>query len=263
MKAENFFQAPQDLIGTALSPDGEILVWSLVDNSIQLVRTSDGTLFNTIKEHTLPVIKLRFSLTGDRLFSATVDTWVRVWDRNGKLLDAFQPTGADNLPNDIEGIGISPDGKMLGSIPFDGPTRIWNLADKKEIVNLGETGGDVTSDINFSPDGQFVAADPISHLSLWRTSDWEKIWSEVSSMAFAFSPDGQFLAYSDMYDGYNVTLRSLPELLETHTLEGHNAAIYELLFSPDGALLASAGAGIRIWQVETGQLLYIGKDTCP
>jgi WD40 repeat protein len=262
MKAENFFQAPQDLIGAALSPDGEILVWSLADNSIQLVRTSDGKLINTMKEHTLPVSKLRFSPTGDRLFSASMDSWVRIWDRNGKPLDAFQPTGADNLPNDIEGIGISPDGTMLGSIPFDGPTRIWNLADKKEIVNLGETGGDVTSDLDFSPDGKFVAADPISRLSLWRTSDWKKIWSGVSSMAFAFSPDGQFLAYSDMYDDYNVTLRSLPEFLETHTLEGHNAAIYELFFSPDGALLASGGAGIRIWQVETGQLLYVGKDIC-
>jgi WD40 repeat protein len=263
LKAENFFRAPQDLIGATLSPDGEILVWSLADNSIQLIRISDGKLINTMKQHTLPVFKLRFSPTGDRLFSASMDTWVRIWDRNGKPLDAFQPTGADNLPNDIEGIGISPDSTMLGSIPFDGPTRIWNLADKREIVNLGETGGDVTSDLDFSPDGKFVAADPISRLSLWRTSDWKKIWSGVSSMAFAFSPNGHFLAYSDLYDDYNVTLRSLPELLETHTLEGHNAAIYELFFSPDGALLASAGAGIRIWQVETGQLLYVGKDTCP
>lgn len=263
LETESFFQAPQDLIGAALSPDGEILAWSLADNSIQLIRTADGTLINTMKEHTLPVFKLRFSPTGDRMFSASMDTWVRIWDRNGKPLNAFQPTGADNLPNDIEGIGISPDGTMLGSIPFDGPTRVWNLADKREIVNLGETGGDVTSDIDFSPDGKFVAADPLGRLSLWRTSDWKKLWSGVSSMAFAFSPDGRFLAYSDVYDGYNVTLRSLPELLETHALEGHNAAIYELFFSPDGALLGSSGAGIRIWQVATGQLAYLGKNTCP
>jgi WD40 repeat protein len=263
LQEEYLFQAPQDLVAVALSPDGEVLAWSLGDYSIQLIRVIDGKLINTMKAHTLPVMKLRFSATGDRLFSASMDSWVRMWDRNGKLLDAFQPTGADNLPNDIEGIGISGDDMMFGSIPFDGPTRVWDLSTHKELVNLGGTGGDVTSNIAFSPDGQFVAANPISRLSLWRVSDWKKIWSGVSSMAFAFSPDGRYLAYTDMDDDQSVTLRSLPAIDETSTFEKDHATIYDLFFSPDGALLASAGAGIRIWQVETGQLAYIGKAACP
>lgn len=82
-------------------------------------------------------------------------------------------------------------------------------------------------------------------------------------MAFAFSPDGRFLAYSDIDDDYNVTIRSLPEIDEARALEKSQGASYELFFSPDGTLLASAGAGIRIWQVETGQLAYIGKEACP
>jgi WD40 repeat protein len=263
LKEENYFPATQDLFGVALSPDGELLAWSLADNSIQLIGTSDGKLINTMKDHTLPVTKLRFSPAGDHLFSASMDTWVRIWDRNGKQLDAFEPSGADNLPNDIEGMGISPDGAMLGSIPFDGPTRIWNLADKKEIANLGGTGGDVTSNIAFSSDGQFVAASQLSRLSLWSTSDWKQVWTGVLSMAFAFSPDGRFLAYSDIDDDYNVTIRSLPEIDEARALEKSQGASYELFFSPDGTLLASAGAGIRIWKVETGQLAYIGKEACP
>ena len=262
MEEENFLQAPQDLIGVALSPDGEILAWSLVDNSIQLIRIADGKLINTMKEHTLPVFKLRFSPTGDRLFSASPDTWVRIWDRNGEPLDAFQPTGADDLPKEIEGIGISPDGTMLGSIPFDGPARVWDLADKTEVANLGGTGGAALSDIAFSPDGQFVAADQAGPLSLWRTSDWKKIWSGIFSMAFAFSPDGRFLAYSDIYDE-NVFLRTLDDTQKTRIFEGHQNFSYDLFFSPDGALISSAGAGIQIWQVETGHLLYVGEDTCP
>ena len=262
LEEENFFQAPQDITGVALSPDGEILAWSLVDNSIQLIRIADGKLINTMKEHTLPVFKLRFSPTGDRLFSASYDTWVRIWDRNGEPLDAFQPTGADDLPKEIEGIGISPDGTMLGSIPFDGPARVWDLAEKTEVANLGGTGGDAMSDIAFSPDGQFVAADQAGPLSLWRTSDWKKIWSGIFSMAFAFSPDGRFLAYSDIYDE-NVFLRTLDDTQKTRIFEGHQNFSYDLFFSPDGALLASAGAGIQIWQAETGHLLYVGKDTCP
>ena len=262
MEEESFLQAPQGFGPVALSPDGELLAWALEDNTIQLIRIADGKLLHTLEGHTGPVTKLRFSPTGDRLFSASVDTWVRIWDEGGKLLDAFQPTGADNLPNEIQGIGISPDGTMLGSVPFDGPVRVWNLADKKEIVNLRVSGGDVTSDIAFSPDGEFVAADPISQLSLWRTSDWKKIWSGVSSLAFAFSPDSHFLAYHDM-DKSKVYLLSLTETEPLRDLEGSQTFIYDLFFSPDGTLLTSAGAGILIWQVETGQLQHEGKATCP
>ena len=264
MEEASLIPTPQAFGPMALSPDGELLAWAREDATIQLTRIVDGELLTTLEGHTGPVIKLRFSLAGDQLFSvAAMDTWVRIWDRNGKPLDAFEPTGADNLPNEIQGIGISPDGTMLGSVPFDGPARVWNLADKKEIVNLGGTGGDVTSDITFSSDGRFVAANQAGRLSLWTTSDWTPVLTGVNSLAFAFSPDGRFLAYTDVDDNNNVLFRSLEETQETRSFAKEQTFIYNLIFSPDGALLASAGAGIQIWQVETGQLLYVGKATCP
>jgi WD40 repeat protein len=263
MEDESFLPTPQAVGPMALSPDGELLAWAREDYTIQLTRIADGNVLNTLEGHTGPVNKLRFSASGDRLFSASMDTWVRIWDRNGKPLDSLEPTGADNLPNEVQGIGISPDGTMLGSVPFDGPARIWNLANKNEVVNLEVSGGDITSDIAFSPDGQFVAADPIGQLSLWRTSDWNKIWSGVTSMAFAFSPDSHFLAYSDSNDNYSVSLRTLDGTQETRIFEKEQTFVYDLFFSPDGALLASAGAGIQIWQVETGQLSFKGKASCP
>jgi WD40 repeat protein len=263
MEEESFLDAPQELLGVALSPDGEILAWSLPDNTIQLIQVADGKLLKTLEGHTLPVLKLRFSSTGDRLFSASYDTWVRIWDRDGKLVDTFQPTAANDLPNEIEGIGISPDGTKLGSVPFDGPAKVWSLTEKKEVANLGGTGGDVTSDISFSPDEKYLAADPLERLSLWRTSDWKVVWTGVHSLAFAFSPDAQILAYSDADDNYNVILRPLAGTQETRTLKGYQTPIYDLFFSPDGALLAAAGPTTQIWQVESGELSYIGKPTCP
>jgi WD40 repeat protein len=259
---DNVLKASQELVSAALSPDGELLAWSLMDNTLQLIRMDDQTLVKTMEGHTLPTFKLRFSPTGDRLFSASYDTWVRVWDRNGEPLDAFQPTAANDLPNDIQGIGISPDGTLLGSIPFDGPARVWNLATKREIADLGGTGGDVISDIAFSPDGQFVAADQAGHLSLWRTSDWNVVWTDITSIAFAFSPGGRYLAYSDMSDN-NVSLHSLDESQPPRILQGNQFPIYELFYSPDGNWLAAAGAGIQIWQAETGQLSFLGKAECP
>jgi WD40 repeat protein len=263
MKDETVLQAPQELVTAALSPDGELLAWSLADSSIQLIRLADGHLLKTMKAHTLQFLKLRFSSTGDRLFSASYDTWIRVWDRNGNVLDAIQPTAANDLPNDIQGIGISPDGRLLGSIPFDGPAKIYDLTTKKEVVNLGGTGGDVISDIDFSPDGEFVAADQLERLTLWRTSDWEMEWTGIHSMAFAFSPDGRFLAYADAEDYYNVHFRSLAQSEETRRLEGDGSVIWDMFFSPDGRLLTGVGAGLQIWGVDSGELLYVGKAACP
>jgi WD40 repeat protein len=263
MEEENFIQAPQELATVALSPDGKLLAWSLADNSIQLIQVADQKLVKSIKAHDMPVLKLMFSSQGDRLFSASYDTWVRVWDRRGEPLDAIQPTAADDLPNDIQAIGISPDGSLLGSIPFDGPTKVWDLATEKEVADLGNTGGDVTSDIDFSPDGQFLAVVTLGRLSLWSTSDWKMVWDEAQVMVFAFSPDSYLLAFSDLEDNNNVILRPLVDSQNIRTIHGGQFPIYLLVFSPDGNLLASAGAGIQIWQVDTGQLRYTGKATCP
>ena len=263
MQEESFLQAPQDLAAVALSPDGELLAWSLMDNSIQLIQVADQKLVKTIKAHDMPVLRLRFSSQGDRLFSASYDTWVRIWDRKGQQLDAFQPTAADDLPNEIEAIALSPDDALLGSIPFDGPTKVWDLATKKEVANLGNTGGDVTSDIAFSPDGKYAAVITLGRLSLWTIPDWKMVWDKAPVMAFAFSPDSHVLAYSELEDKSSVIFYPLVDSLNPRTIDGGPALLYRLVFSPDGALLASAGEGTQIWDMDSGQLLYAGKATCP
>jgi WD40 repeat protein len=83
----------------------------------------------------------------------------------------------------------------------------------------------------------------------------------INSMAVTYSPDGRFLAYSDHRD---VVLSSPDGLQTIRTLEGHQSPIFALLFSPDSSILVSADdMEIRVWLVEDGQLLAIGKSSCP
>jgi len=81
--------------------------------------------------------------------------------------------------------------------------------------------------------------------------------------AFAFAPDSHVLAYSEFEDKSSVTFHPLVDSQNSRTIDGGPALLYRLVFSPDGALLASAGEGVKIWHVDTGQLLYAGKATCP
>jgi len=261
LQEESFIKAPTNLNtpAVALSPDGETLAWALEDYRIELIRIADKQLIHTLAGHTDMVTKLRFSPTGDRLVSASHDDWVRIWDRDGKQVNAFQPGGGDAL-----GIGISPDGTMLATVPFDGSVSLWDLAEFQAIVDVGGSGGFDTSDVAFSPDGQFIAADLATGLSVWKAADQTLLWSGINSMAFDFSPDGRFLAYSDIGENNNVVLSSPDGTQRMRTLEGHQGPVWAMIFSPDSTRLASAdGIEIRIWQVEGGELLYVGKSACP
>jgi WD40 repeat protein len=274
MEEEEFLAAPTNLNypAVALSPDGEVLAWALEDFSIQLIRISDKVLLHTLTGHTDIIGKLIFSPNGDRLFSASHDTWVRIWDMQGNLIHAFQPPGALGFPNEVLGIGVSPDGTMLATIPFDGPVKLWDLKDYRLVRELGSFGGYDTSDIFFSPDGQLVAADTASGLFLWQTSDGTELLGGnpgINTMAVAFSPDGRFLAYGEIgekHDGvkFYVVLSSPDGTQKFRTLEGHPAHIGIVFFSPDSSLLLSSDWNeTRIWRVDDGQLLYIGKSSCP
>lgn len=258
---ESFLESPTNLNGpaVALSPDGETLAWALDDYRIELIRISDKQLIHTLLGHTNTVTKLRFSPNGERLVSAAHDGWIRIWDREGNLVNAFQPGGGEIL-----GIGISPDGTTLATVPFDGPVKLWDLAEAKEIREVGGSGGFDTSDVGFSPDGQFIAADLATGLSLWKAADQTLLLSGINSMAFAFSPDGRYLAYADIGENNNVVLSSPDGAQQIRTLEGHQGPVWAMVFSPDSTRLATAdGIEIRIWQVEDGRWLYVGKPACP
>jgi len=267
LKTESIFSTPVNLSGPeiAMSPDGEMLAWALNDNTIQVIRMSDQELLHPLVGHTDAITKLKFTPNGDRLFSASRDTWVRIWDSVGNEVHAFQPTGADDFPSSVLGMGISPDGTKLATIPSDGPVKLWSLADYKLIKELGGSGGYDTSGIAFSPDGQLVAADLATGLFLWSVSNGEQLLDRnpaINSMQVVFSPSGSFLAYSETGDKNNITLSSPDGTLLIRSLEGYQDPIWKLIFSSDSTLLASASnTEIRIWRVEDGQPLFIGKNT--
>jgi WD40 repeat protein len=258
MNEEALAQSSQNIVSAALSPDGKHLAWSLEDHSIQLIRIANSKVLRTLEGHTDIVFKLRFSSDGNQLFSGSHDHSVRIWDSKGDLLHVIETN------DEVLGIGVSADGTRLATIPFDGPVELWDLVRYQKIFALGGTGGFDTSDAVFSPDGKYLAADLATGLFLWRLSDGESLWSDLkNSLAVTFSPDGQYLAYSDV-DTHQVVLSSPDGQQIIRTMEGMQGTVWELSFSPDSSMLAGTdGREIRIWQVENGKVLYVGKLSCP
>jgi WD40 repeat protein len=258
-KEERFIQSPKPILSATLSPDGKLLAWSFEDHSLQLVQASDGKVVNTMTGHTDIVFKLRFSATGDRLFTGSHDGTVRVWDSKGELIKVVETGG------EVLGMGVSSDGSKLATIPSDGAVQLWDLTDYHKLSDVGGTGGFDTSDAVFSPDGNYLAADLVSGLYIWRLSDGKSLWdSPKNSLAVTYSPDGKYLAYADVNQNNQIVLSSADGAEVIRTIEGTRAPVWELFFSPDGSLLAGNNdMEIRIWRVDDGKLLYFGKASCP
>jgi WD40 repeat protein len=240
----------------ALSPDGRLLAFThQQENTIQLVNMEDGKVINTLSGHTSLITNLKFTPTSDKLLSSAHDGWVRVWDTQGNLVDSFQPTGADNFPSEVLGMAISPDGAMLATIPFDGPVKLWEMRTHAEIREMGGSGGYDTSDVAFSPDGEYLASDLATGLWVWRVSDGSLVLNGINTMAFAFSPTGHVIAYSDIDQNSDLILFSLDRLQRLHRLQGNNGW---LTFFADGSqLMSTNGMETWIWQVDNESLLSI------
>jgi WD40 repeat protein len=258
MEEEAFAKSSQAIVSAALSPDGKHLAWSLENHSIELIRIANSKVLHTLEGHTEMVFKLRFSSDGNQLFSGSHDHSVRIWDSNGDLLHVIETNG------EVLGIGVSADSTRLATIPFEGPVELWDLVRYQKISALGGSGGFDTSDAVFSPDGKYLAADLATGLFLWRLSDGESLWSDPkNSLAVTFSPDGQYLAYANV-DTNQVVLSSSDGQQIVRTMEGMQGTVWELFFSPDNSMLAATdGREIRVWQVENGKVLYVGKPSCP
>ncbi|MDG2185076.1 MAG: PA14 domain-containing protein [Mariniblastus sp.] len=125
-------------------------------------------------------------------------------------------------PGKVNGLAFSPDGNQLavasGVTGLRGTATLWNVADGRRLLDVGEGHRDTLYGIAFSPDGKTLATAGYDRLiQLWNVADGKLI----------------------------------------RTFEGHNGAVYDIAFSPDGSVIASASgdSSVKLWNVASGQRL--------
>jgi WD40 repeat protein len=220
-----WFISGQDTIqGLAFAPDGQTLVSSSIDSpSIAVWNVRQRVaLGSTLNGHSEAVLNV-----------------------------AFSPTESTTL--------ASVSGTVAGAT--FGALWLWDTETGEHNPLLSEYDT-LIPDIEFSPDGQTLAAGSLSgDILLWDVESGEQMTTFAtgnSIASLAFSPDETLLAtggrngfiYLWTFDGSSLVANGEP-------LQGHSADISALAFSPDGSLLLSGSHDdtLRLWDMNTRELL--------
>ncbi len=104
------------------------------------------------------------------------------------------------------------------------------------------------------------ADEPIKDYTKWELPQEAKVRLGKGRIStIQFSPDGNELAVASSIGIWMYSVATGDELA---LLTGHTAQIHELVFSPDGNILASTGNDrtLRLWDTDTGQQLMVLSD---
>ena len=286
---EKVVSSPEEgeVLSIAYSPDGAVLATGLINGTISLRKSLTLKETATIKrdqelkdgEEYDGIVRMVFdprpdvrqvvgvvnliNLKTSRKFSEII-----LWDLNtGKQIRKL-PVKENSIVTDLT---FRPDGQLLLWISTDkentSTVALWDSVKNEHLRNLDRT--DVRS-LAFSPNGKVLAVGldngkvGILDEEYEPTASLEALSDEVADLAF--SPDGLILACatnpkSDQKENPRPGTIVLWDMKEDRpeqlgdSLKGHADAISNIVFSPNGKILASGSKdnGVLLWDVNVAE----------
>lgn len=230
--------------------DGKVRVWE-----IEPLRFEPKLEINT---RSYPMQYAAITSDGQKIVT-TSDEFVKIWDANtGEELSSVRVT-----ENGYAGqISISPDDKQAVVATYSTPSKLISLETGKIIKpfswrdhsSFPESASYIAS---YSPDGINALLAHSGKIGIWTIVTGKKVQSldtgnSSCPRSACYGPDGNRIIstcalVAQIWDSNTGTL--------LHTLTGHSSEIYDVVFSNDGELAATASADhtAKLWDVKTGK----------
>jgi WD40 repeat protein len=219
----------------------------------QAARESGGKLKpRTLMGHTGRVLCVAFSPDNLLLASGSHDQVIKLWDvTRAKLCAALQGhTGP------VRAVAFSPDGQLLASGGDDQAVRVWEVDTTQQRFDLQKHTGPIRA-LAFSADGKTLAS--ISYdqaIRLWDVAEGAERGTLQGHrdrvLALACPSTGPALV-SGSYD-QTVKCWNLDTGAVEQTLTASGGPVFAVALSPDGGVLATAGATLQVWDRESGEV---------
>jgi WD40 repeat protein/basic membrane lipoprotein Med (substrate-binding protein (PBP1-ABC) superfamily)/DNA-binding SARP family transcriptional activator/energy-coupling factor transporter ATP-binding protein EcfA2 len=243
------------MFGLAFSPDGSLLVASDADGKVTIWDFSSWEELLSFYAHADWIVDIEFSPDGDRLATSSLDGTAKIWDisTGQELLQLSGHTDG------ILSVAFDPRGEHLATASQDGTIRLWNISLSREWLSFPTDG--YAGRIAFSPDGSLMAAGagPNGGIHLWDldTRDEAVIFfgdgHPGGVEAVSFSPDSSQLASVGVDDCLRIWDAESGQLINVKE-ELEIGIIHDVVYSPDGSLLAIGGENLSFALLDAATL---------
>ena len=264
---------PQDtpVYATAFSPNGRLLATGGKDALVIWELAAARKIAHI--ETTIAAPPIVFSPDGKRLATASQDGRVHLWDTMGGL-ELAQLEHGENVIS----IAFSPDGRHIATSGgqmqrAQGTVRVWEVVSGRHVAQMQQNMP--VEEVVFGPGGRLLATAGLDGTARvrdpWLQKEVARVRHDDWVSAVAFSPDGALLASAgasswsisrgDNLDG-SVRVLHIASNREIARVQ-HGKAVYDVAFSPDGSLLATASADgtARVLNTSDWQGVTLAHDT--